>query len=222
MDEPAHLTRTRAAYNAVAQDYAALLPDLTVEAASDVALIDGFAALCASGQPTLVADVGCGAGRVTAHLARTGLDVIGFDLSAAMVEAARRTRPHLRFEVAAMHALPPGDAALAGALCWYALIHTPPHALDEVAGELARVVRPGGHLLAAFQAGAGEHVDHLEAYGRPVALTSFRHDPDHVRDVLTTAGFDVAAPSTRAARGHERSPQAFVTAVRSAGLAHPS
>lgn len=213
------MARTRAAYDAVAEDYAALLPDLAVEAASDVALVDGFAALCASSQG-LVADVGCGAGRVTAHLARAGLDVLGLDLSGAMVEVARRTHPRLRFEVAAMQALPLDDAALAGALCWYGLIHTPPDGLDEVAGELARVVRPGGHLLAAFQAGDGHHVDHSEAYGHQVALTSFRHDPAHVRDVLDAAGFDVAAPSTRAVQGHERSPQAFVTATRSADPAH--
>lgn len=220
VDGPAHLARTRAAYDTVAEHYAALLPDLAVEASSDVAMIKGFTARCLGGGAGLVADVGCGAGRVTAHLAGAGLDVLGLDLSAAMVDVARRTHPRLRFEVAAMQALPLDDASLAGALCWYGLIHTPPDGLGEVAVELARVVRTGGHVLAAFQVGDGDHVDRSEAYGHPVTLTSFRHDPDHVRDVLAAAGFDVAAPSTRGAQGHERSPQAFVTGVRSAGLAH--
>lgn len=220
VSEPAHLTRTRSAYDTVAGDYAVLLPDLAVEAAEDVALIDDFAARCSAGPPGPVGDVGCGAGRVSAHLSGAGLDVRGFDLSPQMVEVARRAHPHLRFEVAAMQALPIGAGALAGALCWYSLIHTPPEGLGEVAGELARVVRAGGHLLAAFQAGGGQEVGRSSAYGHPVALTSVRHDPTHVRDVLAGAGFEVGTPSLRPARGHERSPQAFITAVRSADLAH--
>ncbi|WP_370097776.1 trans-aconitate 2-methyltransferase [Streptacidiphilus sp. MAP12-20] len=40
-----------------------------------------------------VADVGCGAGRITAHLRSLGLDPFGIDLSPAMVEVARRDHP---------------------------------------------------------------------------------------------------------------------------------
>ena len=39
--------------------------------------------------PTRILDIGCGAGRVTAALAPRGYDVVGLDITAAMVQAAR-------------------------------------------------------------------------------------------------------------------------------------
>lgn len=203
---------TRAGYDAVAEDYAALLPDLGAETALDIAMIDDFADRCLRAGSDPVADVGCGTGRVTTHLASRGLAVAGYDLSPGMVAVARRTHPALRFEVAAMQELPLADAALGGVLAWYALIHTAPADLLPVAAELRRVLRPGGHLLTAFHAGDGEVVHRPTAYGRDVPLTSVRHDPDHVAGVLVTAGLDVVARLDRAAEGREQTPQTVLLA----------
>ena len=49
------------------------------------------------GQLDLLMDVGCGPGRITAHLRQLGVDAFGIDLSPGMVEAARREHPGLRF-----------------------------------------------------------------------------------------------------------------------------
>ncbi|MFE9404030.1 class I SAM-dependent methyltransferase [Streptomyces sp. NPDC006530] len=46
--------------------------------------------------------MGCGTGRITAHLRELGLDVFGIDLSPGMVEVARRDHPGLRFDVGSM------------------------------------------------------------------------------------------------------------------------
>ncbi|HEX6402644.1 MAG TPA: class I SAM-dependent methyltransferase [Pseudonocardiaceae bacterium] len=43
-------------------------------------------------------DLGCGSGRVTAHLRPLGLSAFGVDLSSAMVALARRAYPGLRFD----------------------------------------------------------------------------------------------------------------------------
>ena len=53
---------------------------------------------------------------------------------------------------------------LAGAVCWYSIIHTPPDQLAEAFGELARVLIPGGYLLLGFQA-EGEPVHRADAQG---------------------------------------------------------
>jgi len=42
----------------------------------------------AEGAGGLVADLGCGEGRIGAHLAGLGLDVTGIDLSPALIEIA--------------------------------------------------------------------------------------------------------------------------------------
>jgi len=46
-------------------------------------------------QPASVLDAGCGTGRVAIELARRGVDVIGVDLDAGMLEQARQKAPDL-------------------------------------------------------------------------------------------------------------------------------
>ena len=95
----ADLAAIRESYDTVALDYADLLRDALAASPHDRAVLGLFAelVLAAGGGP--VADLGCGPGRVTAHLARLGLDAFGIDLSPGMVEVARRDHPGLRFAV---------------------------------------------------------------------------------------------------------------------------
>jgi len=87
--------RTRLSYDAVADDYARQLPGLEAETALDVALLHDFADRCATAAAGPVLDAGCGTGRLSAHLAGRGLDVVGVDGSAGMVAVARRAHPGL-------------------------------------------------------------------------------------------------------------------------------
>src|SRR5262249_35803441 len=47
-----------------------------------------------------ILDLGCGTGHLTDQLAAAGAEVIGIDSAASMIDQARRTYPHLRFEIA--------------------------------------------------------------------------------------------------------------------------
>jgi SAM-dependent methyltransferase len=218
-DRPA-LDRVRAAYDTVAADYALLLRDELGSHPIDRAALTVFVDLVGErreedGSTGLVADLGCGPGRVAAHLHERGLDVVGIDLSPAMIAEAARAHPGLRFEVGSLATLPFDDGALAGAVCWYSIIHTPGDELPAVSAELRRVLRPGGVALLAFQ--VGDHVDHLRrAYGHDIELDAHRHHPDRVAACLTAAGFEVTARFVRAPHGAERHPQAFLFANRSA------
>lgn len=209
-----HRPQTRHGYDTIAADYARLLPMLDAETALDVAMIDEFADRCAAAQLGPVLDAGCGTGRVSAHLAARGLEVFGVDLSPGMVEVARRTHPQLRFDVGSLEHLPVPDASLGGLLAWYSLIHTAPARLPAIASEFARVLKPGVWLLTAFQAGDGQRVEHATVYGHPVALTSYRHDPQHVVATLHEAGVVVRAQLHRDPEGVEKTPQAVLLAQR--------
>jgi len=211
-----HVSMARAVYDAAAEKYTAFVGTelaAATEAPIDRALLTAFVELVAAHPGNRVADVGCGPGRVAAFLAARDIEVVGVDVSRAMLAVARQAHPSIPFEEGRLTALPIPDRSLAGAVCWYSVIYTPPEHLDEVCAELGRVLAPGGHLLVAFQAGTGEPVHRSEAFGTRFPLTSYRHSIDGVVRVLTTAGLQVHARAVREPEfDHESTPQAFVLA----------
>jgi SAM-dependent methyltransferase len=80
---PDHRRQARTGYDIVAEDYATLIPDLSAETSLDVAMIDDFAGRCLDAPTSPVADVGCGTGRVSAHLAARGVDASALTCPAA-------------------------------------------------------------------------------------------------------------------------------------------
>ncbi len=209
------LAAVRSAYDAVAVDYARLLPDMTLEAPLDRAVLAAFAEMVGEHPGPLIAEIGCGAGRVTRHLQDAGLRVIGLDLSPGMLAAARATNEDLPLVAAHAGALPLGAGTLSGLVAWYSLINMPTDALAEVFAEFARVTRPGATVLVAFQAGSGQRVDRMNSYEQPVSLSYVRHDVDQVSQALEAAGFALYATVRRpAALSFESTPQAALLAQR--------
>lgn len=160
-----------------------------------------------------VADVGCGPGRIAALMADHDLDVVGVDISRAMLAIARTAHPHIEFEEGQIDALSIETGVLAGAVCWYSIIHTPPDRLDEAFEEMARVLIPGGYLLLAFQT-EGEPVHREDAFGTRMPLTSYRHSVRVVVGHLENMGFKICTTAVRAPElEHETTSQGFVIAT---------
>jgi SAM-dependent methyltransferase len=103
--------------------------------------------------PAQVLEVGCGWGAFAARVAdELGAAVTAIDLSPRMVELARERGVHAR--VGDVQDLPFAASSFDVAVANWMLYHV--RDLDRGISELARVLRPGGRLVAATNA-----IDHL-------------------------------------------------------------
>ncbi|MDQ3951300.1 MAG: class I SAM-dependent methyltransferase, partial [Gemmatimonadota bacterium] len=163
----------------------------------------------------VVADLACGTGDLAFALAAHGRVVVGLDVSHEMLgRAGTRTRAlhdaAPRFAAGDMTALPVADASVDVVTIGYGLRNAP--RLDIALDEVARVLRPGGHvvtldfcrptnpiwrrLFLGYLAVAGNlygWVWHREpaAYGYiPRSIERFV-TPDELTAALTERGFDV-------------------------------
>lgn len=224
MTEPDFVASTRGSYDTVAEDYGGWIRGELAAKPLDRAVLGGFAELVAAAGAGPVADIGCGPGRVTAHLTELGLSVFGVDLSPNMIALARRTYPGLRFTEGSMTALDIAAGTLGGVLAWYSVIHIPDELLPGVFAEFHRVLAPGGYVQLAFQVGTGV-MHRTEAGGHEISLDFHRREPDRVADLLGRAGFAPVARTVREPDGYgvfpEQTPQGFVLARKPAAADQP-
>ncbi|MFI9202951.1 class I SAM-dependent methyltransferase [Streptomyces sp. NPDC053048] len=90
-------------------------------------------------------DVACGTGRQTERLLALGHRPVGVDASPTMLDRARRKLPGGAFVVADMCALPFTSGGFDVVTCCLGLAHQA--GLRQAVGELARMLRPGGHAI---------------------------------------------------------------------------
>ena len=103
-------------------------------------------AALAAAHPSRVLEVGCGWGELAEWVAReTGAEVVPTDLSARMVELSRERG--LDAHPADVQQLPFADGSFDAAVAAWMLYHVPD--FDRGLSELARVLIPGGRLVAA-------------------------------------------------------------------------
>jgi ubiquinone/menaquinone biosynthesis C-methylase UbiE len=93
-----------------------------------------------------ILEAGCGTGLLLAEATRVGKSALGLDLSRGMLSQARQRG--LRIVQGSLTKLPLPDACVDLVYSMKVLAHIPP--IKEAVAELARVVRPGGHLLLEF------------------------------------------------------------------------
>ena len=190
------LEDTRASYDTVADSYADLTRHLLDETPGERAVLASFADMVRVQGGGAVADVGCGPGRITAHLRQLGVDAFGIDLSPGMIAVARRDHPGLRFELGSMTDLALAGASMAGLVAWYSLIHVPDDEISSVFAQFRRVLRPGGPLLLSFHVGAESQLKTQGYGGHPMKVYVHRRRPDQMIAWLNEAGFAVETHST--------------------------
>lgn len=188
--------KTRRAYNLAAARYDELFRDELIGKAFDRALLDEFAAEFEAG--SLVLDAGCGpSGHIGRHVADRNIRVVGVDLAERCVEMARRSNPDLAFVQADIGRLPFSGAAFDGIVAYYSIIDTPKAFIGELFSEFLRALKPGGLLLTAVKAGAGEGFL-PDLLGLPADIYMAYFSEKEIRDDYEQAGFRIERLETRA------------------------
>ncbi len=123
--------------------------------------------------PASVLDAGCGTGRVAVELLRHGVEVVGVDLDASMLAAARKTAPDVEWvehDLATLDLARTFDTVV---MAGNVPLFTAPGTHAAVVAGCARHIGPGGTLVAGFQLGRGySHADydaHCAAAGLALA-----------------------------------------------------
>jgi SAM-dependent methyltransferase len=175
-------------YDRVADEYVRRIFDELRHKPFDREQLDRFAERVRAAGP--VCDVGCGPGQIARYLHERGVDVCGLDLSAGMIEHARRLTPGIDFFQADLRSLGAPDETWAGITAFYSLIHIPRPELTAALAELRRVLQPGGLLLVTFH--VGDETVHLEEWwGHPVCVDFHFFPRDVMVAALVEAAFEI-------------------------------
>jgi SAM-dependent methyltransferase len=205
----------RDAHDVLAAYYREHLPGLLEQMPIERAVLDLFCEMTlAAGIGADVGDLGCGTGRITPYLAGRGLTPRGVDLSPEMVRVAREDFPDFGFEIGDLRALPFGDGALAGAVCWYSLLFLAPEDRPVAFGEFARVVKPGGYFVTAYKTGDGNLLRTGGATTLGVNFDRYHLSSDEMERRATEAGFETVFWGGRPPEDTEQTPQGYLLCRR--------
>lgn len=163
-----------------------------------------------------VADIGTGTGILASELARLGLDVVGIDRSAAMLDAAREKIQQESFPPGGSvelrrgeaNRIPLDDAEMDAAFAHMVLHYVPSPA--EVISEMTRILRPGGVLVVV------DFVQHeLDWMAQELGVLWMGFEPDEVRHWLSSAGLsDILIEENQSESGDRALPATFIASAR--------
>ncbi len=124
-------------------------------------------------QPLTVLELGAGTGKLTRVIAKLGHDVHATDPDPAMLQVLEREVPGVRTAEAGAEDIPLGDASvdavIAGqAFHWFDL--------DRALPEIARVLRPGGHVCLTWNY-RNEKIPWVRRLGALIGTQEHQQDP---------------------------------------------
>jgi malonyl-CoA O-methyltransferase len=135
-------------------------------------------------------DLSCGVGRWLIHAKAQGANAFGTDLCHEMLlQARKKTALAGRLALADTRRLPLADACADIALCSLSLGHITP--IEAAVTELARIVRPGGHLIVSdFHPGALRHgwKRTFRSNGELYEVESYPYTTDHLIECAGRSG----------------------------------
>jgi SAM-dependent methyltransferase len=147
--------------------------------------VHGEAAFVRAYDPASVLDAGCGTGRVGIELARHGIEVVGVDVDASMLDTARRRAPELTWVTSDLADLQLDRTFDVVVMAGNVPLFTPPGTEPALLAGVARHVRPGGVLIAGFSLGRGYGCEDYDRDAEAAGLVLSERFATWARDPFT-------------------------------------
>jgi len=106
-------------------------------------------------EPATVLEIGSGSGKTAAWMRSMGYRWIGTDVSAGMLQQAKRNAPGVPLLQATPYQLPFGPV-MDGVWATASLLHVPRHRIGEALTGVAGVLKPGGWVFITVKEGDGD------------------------------------------------------------------
>ncbi len=173
-------------YDRIAERYA----DASEEARADATYFRAFLDRCLRSIPAggTILDLGCGAGLISAELARRGR-VIGVDLSSEQLRLARARVPAASFVLADLSELEVRNGAVDAIAVFWSVIHVRRERHAALFARMRTWLRPGGVLFGTLGSGDNPAERDDDFLGAPMYWSHF--DAETNRRLLREAGFEV-------------------------------
>jgi SAM-dependent methyltransferase len=202
----------RSAYDAVAVDYAATFGDDLARLPLDRDMINK--ALGAARGDGWILEAGCGPAPAARYLSDRAPQLLGVDLSGAMLAVAGARNPSLRRAQADIRRLPLRDGCCTLVIAYYSLQHVPRAELGSAMVELRRVLGDGGLLIMATHLGDGDvHTDEFLGH-RISTVAGCLYSREELIGLLTAAGFRLEDERQRDPLPHEHNSQRIYLLAR--------
>ena len=175
-----------AVFDDVGPAYESAFAGLPTQAAS----IEWVKANLEARKPAKCLDMGCGTGRpVCSELAKAGHDVLGIDISGAMIEDARKKVPNARFEKTDMSDYNTDSASFDAITVYFSMIAgMTQDRIRESIRNIYHWLKPGGVFVFATVPIAGNNLE-IKWMGRPVLVSSL--EADEIVAWMQNIGFEV-------------------------------
>lgn len=142
--------------------------------------LDEFLSLLPAGGRVL--DLCCGAGYETGRIRARGFDALGLDFSGESLKIARERNPDIPFYQGDMLEDYAHIGMVDGILLSAGLVHVETADLPRAFAQMAKVVKPGGYVLASIREGRGrlDEWSLREIDGERYDRNFIAHTPDEV------------------------------------------
>ena len=139
----------------------------------------------------VIADFGCGPGQTTKFLFDCGVkNITGIDISPAMISAARRLFPEIKFETGDLLKISYESNYFGSVLAFYAIVHFDYDQVKAAFHEINRVLKKGGQFLFSFH--AGDEIVHFDkAHDKDVDIDLYFFPTNKISGLLEETGFHI-------------------------------